>query len=59
MDNKIDTSPVTLSLMFKKTMKGNIITSSLMDEAIEDQQNKMISSRSYNWKLLKGRKEEI
>lgn len=59
MDNKIDTSPVTLSLMFKKTMKGNIITSSLMDEAIEDQQNKMISSRSYNWTLLKGRKEGI
>lgn len=59
MDNKIDNSPVTLSLMFKKTMKGNIITSSLMDEAIEDQQNKMISSRSYNWKLLKGRKEGI
>lgn len=25
MDNKTDTSPVTLSLIFKRTMKGNII----------------------------------
>lgn len=57
MGSKTNTGPVTLSLIFKITMKGNVYYY-LTNEEIKSGQNEKISSRSQNWELLEGRERK-